>query len=184
MSCNDSKAALLCLDLHLILIYFACLNQVDCYLHSCKGNNNRKCNFYVEKVHIAQLLIHQERWKGQKSCSAVKMTRLWIFSKIITRQGWDSHVIFKAHPTYFRQHIINAKWSKFSKYLFTTLKCYSSKWGFLPWPVCKHCGKHLARLRVIQPPTFLIQTFWPFIGWVPSWSEWHLHDYLTFRYYL
>lgn len=111
----------------------------------------------MEKVHIFHLLIHQERWKGQKSCSAVKMTRLWIFSKIITRQAWDSHVIFKAHPTYFRQHIINAKRSIFSKYLFTTLQCYSSKWGFLPWPVYPTVTNILLLFRVMQPSPLLIQ---------------------------
>lgn len=126
----------------------------------------------MEKVCTSQFLIHQEGWKGQKTCSAVKMTRLWIFPKIIRREAWDSHVIFKAHPTYFRHCIINDKWSIFSKCLSTALQCCSSEWGFLPLAYIPHC-KHPAPSQVMQPPVFLMHTFLSFVLWVLLWSELH-----------
>lgn len=100
------------------------------------------------------------------------MTRLWIFPKIITREAWDSHVIFKAHPTYFRHCIINVKWSIFSKCLSTALQCCSSEWGFLPLAYIPHC-KHPAPSQVMQSPIFLMYTFLSFVLWVLSWSELH-----------
>lgn len=150
-------------------------NLVDCYLHSCKGNNNSKWNFYVQKVHISQLLIHQERWKGQKSCSAVKMTRLWIFSKNYYKTGLAFNVIFKAHPTYYKA----AHYDCQVKYILQVFIYNSSvlQWGFLPWPVNPIVENILLLLRAMQP--FLTQTF---IGWMLSWSKLYLYVYLRGKF--